>query len=285
MKSHCTAVTMSKCWLPNTECPAKEQASTDPAGLEGSPDAAFATADPLHAGLQETSPDAATSPRACSSPVLEMNTPNLTPVHDGDFTPSLLEESSSALSRGLEQALGVCWLSSPNWAHQGDAELCSLCTTPSLDSPLSPPSPFLSGGDGSFSWETAVGVGMLMQGSDVGDEQMRLFSILCYCAMAPELETLPTSFPLLLNTGVGTTICIVIYKHCKTLLGPTCINLAFALAFFFPLASLQHSVCLCCMSVRLSSAETEVLLPRASVCIAAILLSSCSEGRAVGTSC
>lgn len=163
--------------------------------------------------------------------------------------------------------------------------LCSLYTTPSLASPLSPPSPFLSGGDGSFSWESALGVGMLMQGSDVGDEQMRLFSILCYCAMAPELETLPTSFPLLLNTGVGTTICIVIYKHCKTLLGPTCINLVFALAFLFSLASLQHSFCLCCMPVRLSSAETKVLLPRASICAAAMLLSSCSEGRAVGTSC
>ena len=77
---------------------------------------------------------------------------------------------------------------------------------------------------------------------------MKLFSILPYCATAPELETLPTSFPLLLNTGVGKRICIVIYKHCKTLLGPTCINLVFALAFFFCLASLQHSFCLCSVS-------------------------------------
>lgn len=125
----------------------------------------------------------------------------LTPVHDGDFTLSLLEESLPALSRGLEQALGVCRLSSPNRAHQKDAGLCSLCTTLSLDSLVSPSSPFLSGGDDSFSWESARGVRMLMQGPDVGDKQMRLFSILCYCAMAPELETLPTSFPLLLNTG------------------------------------------------------------------------------------
>lgn len=46
MKSHCTAVTMSKCWLLNTESPAKEQASTDPAGLQG-PGAAFAITAPL----------------------------------------------------------------------------------------------------------------------------------------------------------------------------------------------------------------------------------------------
>lgn len=50
----------------------------------------------------------------------------------------------------------------------------------------------------------------LMQGPGVGDRQMGLFSILCYSAMAPELETLPSSFPLLLNTGVWTTIHIVI---------------------------------------------------------------------------
>lgn len=184
------------------------------------------------------------------------------------------------LSRGLEQALGVCWLSSPNWAHQKDAGLCSLCTTLSLGSPLFSSSPFLCGG--SFPWESAMGVGMLKQGPDVGDKKMRSFSILCSCAIAPELET---SSPLLLNIGVGMTICIVIYKHCKTFMGPTCINLVFASAFLFSFASLQHSFCLCCVPVRLSSAETQVLLPRASACVAAILLSSCSKGRAVGTSC
>lgn len=111
-----------------------------------------------------------------------------------------------------------------------------------------------------------------MQGPDAGEKQMRLFSILCCCAMAPALETLPTPFPLLLSMGVGTTICIVIYKLCRTLLGPTCINLGFALAFLFPLASLQHSFCLSCLSASLSSAGSGVLFPRTSVCAAAMLL-------------
>lgn len=119
----------------------------------------------------------------------------------------------------------------------------------------------------------------------VGDKQMRLFSILCCCAMAPELETLPTSFPLLLNTGFGMTIRIVIYKHCKTLLGPTCINLVFALAFFFSLASLQHSFRLCCMSVRMSSEENEALLLGASLCVAAMLLRSNGREPAADSAC
>lgn len=38
--------------------------------------------------------------------------------------------------------------------------------------------------------------------ADAGEEQMSLFSILCCCAMAPALETLPTPFPLLLSMGV-----------------------------------------------------------------------------------
>lgn len=119
---------------------------------------------------------------------------------------------------------------------------------------------------------------MLMQGPDAGEKQMRLFSILCCCATAPALETLPTPFPLLLNMGVGTTICIVIYKLCRTLPGPTCINLGFALAFLFPLASLQHSFCLSCPSASLSFAGSRVLFPRTSVCAAAMLSCSCSKG-------
>lgn len=38
--------------------------------------------------------------------------------------------------------------------------------------------------------------------ADAGEKQMSLFSILCCCAMAPALETLPTPFPLLLSMGV-----------------------------------------------------------------------------------
>lgn len=76
------------------------------------------------------------------------------------------EESLSTLSKGLEQALGICWFSSPNWAHQKDAGLCSLCTTLSLGSLLSPSSPFVSEGDGSFSWESAMGAGLLMLGTN-----------------------------------------------------------------------------------------------------------------------
>lgn len=120
---------------------------------------------------------------------------------------------------------------------------------------------------------------------DAGEKQMRLFSILCCCAMAPALETLPTPFPLLLSMGVGTTICIVIYKLCRTLLGPMCINLGFASAFLFPLASLQHSFCLSCPSASLSFAESGVLFPRAVVCAAAMLICCCCKGRALGTSC
>lgn len=133
----------------------------------------------------------------------------LPPVPDGDFTLSLLEESSPALSRGREWVGGVGWLISPNRAHQKGAGHCSRCTTRSPD-PLAPSSQLLSGEDGSFFWESAMGGEMLMQGPGVGDRQMGLFSILCYCAMAPELETFPSSFPLLLNTGVGTTTRIVI---------------------------------------------------------------------------
>lgn len=134
-------------------------------------------------------------------------------------------------------------------------------------------------------WFCLMGVGLLMQGPDAGEKQKRLFSILCCCAMAPALETLPTPFPLLLSMGVGTTIRIVIYKLCRTLLGSTYINLGFALAFFFPLASLQHSFCLSCLSASLSFAGSGVLFPRTSVCAAAMLLCSCSKGRALGMSC
>lgn len=34
----------------------------------------------------ETSPNPTTSPRACSSPLLEKNAPKLTPICGGDFT-------------------------------------------------------------------------------------------------------------------------------------------------------------------------------------------------------
>jgi len=124
----------------------------------------FAIADPLCAGLQDTSPNPATSPRTCSSASPEMRAPKLTPIHDGDFT--LSRRVLIHAEQRLERALGVCWLSSPNWARQKDAGLCSLCTTPSLDSLLSPSSPLVSRGDGSFSWESAVGVGMLVSGTN-----------------------------------------------------------------------------------------------------------------------
>lgn len=52
------------------------------------------------------------------------------------------------------------------------------------------------------------------------------------------------TFPLLLNVGAGTTMCIVIYKYSKSLLGPTCVNLVFALASFFPVVFLHLSFCL-----------------------------------------
>lgn len=146
--------------------------------------------------------------------------------------------------------------------------LCSPCTTLPLTSPLLPSSDIslvLSLGKALWEW------GCLLQGPDVGDKQMKLFSILLCCAMAPELETLPTSFPLLLNTGLGPTMCIVIYEHCKTLLGPTCINLALALAF---LLSPCDTASACAPRLRDSSAGTGALLPRAPGCAAAMLLCS-----------
>lgn len=50
-------------------------------------------------------------------------------------------------------------LSSPNWAQQRDARPCSLGTT--FRALLCP---WLSGRDGSVSWESSMGVGMLMLG-------------------------------------------------------------------------------------------------------------------------
>lgn len=195
-----------------------------------------------------------------------MNAQNLTPIHDGDFTLPrrvLIRARQGAgagaccLPAGPSKpgAWKGCWAPLP--AHHVLSGLPYLSLLPIR----------LWRG-----WFFLLGKCHGSGDADAGDKQMRLFFIPCCCAMAPELETLPTSFPLLPNTGVGMTICIVIYKHCKTLPGPTCINLALALAFFVSLASLQHSFCLCCTSVRLSAAETPVLLVRAPVGAAAMLL-------------
>lgn len=105
MKSHRTAVTMSKCWLPTLSAlPRSRQAPI----LLGCRVQMLLLLSLLlfEQVCMRVVPSQPPLP-ACLSPLPRMNARRL----DGDFTWSVLEESLSTMSSELAQALCVCWLS------------------------------------------------------------------------------------------------------------------------------------------------------------------------------
>lgn len=106
MKSHCTAVTMSKCWLPTLSALPRSRRAPILLGCRVQMLLLLLSQllfEQVCMRLVTTQPPLP----ACLSPLTKMNAQRL----DGDSTWSLLEESLSVMSSGLAQALCVCWLS------------------------------------------------------------------------------------------------------------------------------------------------------------------------------